>query len=95
MTAANSDPAEPLCVVFIPALVALLARAEALKGDALTEQEVLVIRDAAHCMTLPASALAVLEESRGYADIDAGDCWAEWQAVREQIMAEDGDSGAA
>lgn len=46
---------DPLCLVFIPPLVALLYRAESTLGSPLTEAQVLAIRDNANCVTLPYS----------------------------------------
>jgi len=81
----SSDPEEPLCLVFIPALITLLYRAEQLKGAPLTETEVIRIRDNANCLALPYSLAAKGEEDRGYPDIVAEECWAEWQSAREQL----------
>ena len=69
-------------IVFIPALAPLLLRAEQLKGQPLTEAEVLRIRDHAICATVSREAAARLEEERGYRDIDPENCWAEWQELR-------------
>ncbi len=76
---------DPLCLVFIPPLVALLARAERLKESPLTESEVLAIRDAGTTVALPYSVAAAGEKQRGYPDIVAEDAWAEWQRVRVQL----------
>lgn len=79
---------DPLCFVFMPALVVILHAAEKEKGAPLTEAEVLAIRDDAVCMTVPLSVANDLERSRGYSDISPEDCWDEWLSVREQIAAE-------
>jgi hypothetical protein len=70
---------------FMPPLVALLARAEELKADPLTEEEVLRIRDNANCMMVPADVVRKTEQDRGYPDIDPEDCWEEWQRVRAEL----------
>ena len=78
--------AEPdLIPVFIPALVALLLRAEQGKGSPLSEREVLDIRDRGACVMLPADKVAAMAEGRGYNDIDPEDAWAGWQRARVEI----------
>lgn len=79
---------DPLCSVFMPALVVILHAAEQEKGSPLTEAEVLAIRDDAVGMTVPLSVAKDLERSRGYPDISPENCWHEWLSVREQIAAE-------
>ncbi|WP_426132889.1 hypothetical protein [Pseudomonas sp. PWP3-1b2] len=81
---------EPLCLVFVPALVAVLTAAEHKKGVPLTEVEVCDIRDQATCMTLTFSTALAMEEQRGYPDIVAEDCWNEWQRVRDSIQKSSG-----
>lgn len=71
----------------IPALVALLLRAEQLKGSPLTESEVSRIRDDAVCMTMTLDMKRALEEKRGYPDIDPGDAWNQWQVARVELNA--------
>ena len=68
--------------VFIPALVALLNRAEQVAARPLTEAEVLRIREAAVVVPLPMAAVAQLVAERGYFDLTADNAWAEWQAFR-------------
>lgn len=58
--------ADPLCLVFVPALVAVLTAAEDRKGSPLTEAEVCNIRDQAVCITLPFSVALDMERERGY-----------------------------
>lgn len=77
---------QQLCLVFIPALVALLINAEKKKGSPLTETEVLTIRDKAPCIALPISSAIELEAKRGYADIAAENCWSEWLSERSRIF---------
>jgi hypothetical protein len=76
--------ADPLCLVFVPALAAVLRAAEDKKGAPLTEAEVCEIRDAATCIALPFSTALAMEEERGYPDLIAQDCWNEWQRLRSQ-----------
>ncbi|WP_330212117.1 hypothetical protein [Pseudomonas sp. Z18(2022)] len=71
--------ADPLCLVFVPALVAVLTAAEDRKGSPLTEAEVCDIRDRAVCITLPFSVALDMERQRGYPDLIAENCWSEWQ----------------
>jgi len=73
---------EPLCLVFVPALITLLEAAEHKKGSALTEAEVIAIRDAATCIAVTFSTALAMEKERGHEDIVAEDCWNEWQRVR-------------
>lgn len=76
---------DPLCIVFVPALVALLKAAEDRKGSPLSEAEVLEIRDNATATAVPISAAFALEEERGYRDIVPENCWKEWQRVRSSL----------
>ena len=48
-----NGPDDPLCLVFIPALVTILLNVERKTGRPLTEAEVIAIRDKAVCMTMP------------------------------------------
>src|SRR5947208_271386 len=67
-----------LVLVFVPSLVATLRRAEASKGAALTEEEVLRIRDGCNVFgTVPLAALAV-ERRRGYPDLDPAAPYEGW-----------------
>ena len=84
-TSTQEDPADPLRLVIVPALVAILLNAEEKKGAPLTESEVNEIRDNAPCIAMPASAAAAVEAGRGYADIEAEAAWAEWQRVRLEL----------
>ena len=89
---AMSDEDEDTVVpVFVPALVALLIHAEELNGAPLTRNQVVAIRDNAHCIMVPAPVKADMEAKRGYADIDPERCWEEWLRVRSEIAgAKDG-----
>nr|WP_063572520.1 hypothetical protein [Luteibacter rhizovicinus] len=75
-----------LCLVFIPALVTLLYKAEATLGEPLTEAQVLAIRDGASCAALPYDLAKAGEEARGYPDIVAEDAWNEWQRARRDLF---------
>lgn len=83
--ASSSQPEDPLCLVFIPALVTVLLHAEKTLGRPLTEAEVIAIRDEAVCIAMPASKAAMMEEKRGYPDIVAEAVWLEWQSARLQF----------
>jgi hypothetical protein len=78
---------DDLLPVFIPALVALLIRAEELNGSPLTRNQILAVRDNANCVMLPPSAKAEIEEERGYTDIDPERCWEDWLIVRARMSA--------
>lgn len=84
---APSDSAtEELVLVPIPALVALLLRAEQLKGAPLTESEVLRIRDDAACMSMTIEMAQELEKKRGYPDIAPEFAWSQWQVARLELV---------
>src|ERR1700761_3572602 len=82
----SSADDEPLCLLFIPALVTLLYHAESTRGAPLTEAQVLAIRDNANCVGAPVSVAANGEKERGYPHIIAERCWPEWQAPREALF---------
>ena len=82
----NKEPEEELFPVPIPALVAVFLNKEHEKGDTLTEQEVLSIRDNAACIMMPVSAIAKIEESRGYPDVDPEYVWEHWQKARSELI---------
>jgi hypothetical protein len=90
---APKEAGEPLVLVFIPALVAILRHHEIEKGAPLTEEEVIAIREKSVCMAMPAAAARDLADSRGYEDVDPEDVWNEWQVVRAQLeeAREDGE----
>ncbi|AUO46137.1 hypothetical protein [Pseudomonas ogarae] len=77
---------DPLCLVFVPALAAVLTAAESKKGTPLTELEVCNIRDQATCIAVTFATALAMEQERGYADIVAEDCWNEWQRLRLSIQ---------
>ncbi len=78
---------DQLCLVFVPALVALLLNAENTKGRPLTEAEVLEIRDNAACVALPVAVALSMENQRGYRDLVAENCWEQWQRFRSEAQA--------
>lgn len=82
----NNNQDDPLCLVFIPTLIALLYKEEQVKGSPLTENEVTAIRDQATCIMLPYSVATESEKARGYPDIVAENCWVEWQSARKQLF---------
>ena len=69
---------EGLSLVFIPTLAALLTRAQQLNGAALTEDQVLRIRDRSTVVVVHHGDARAVEERRGYVDIDAADAWHSW-----------------
>jgi len=74
---------EHLSLVFVPSLAALLIHAERLNGAALTEAQVLAIRDRSMVMVVPHSKVLSVQERRGYADVDAADAWNSWLKLRD------------
>jgi hypothetical protein len=77
---------EPMVTVFLNPLVMLLAGRERQKGSALTEAEVLEVRDSAACTEMPLS-----QVEKFYASLDAEmpiprlnpeRIWEEWQEAR-------------
>jgi hypothetical protein len=75
---------EGLLLVFVPSLVALLTRAEELKGGALTRDEVLRIRDASNVLVTTPPAARAIEERRGYSDLDAAEPWEGWLRLNQR-----------
>ncbi|CAN5851197.1 hypothetical protein BH11MYX2_BH11MYX2_40110 [soil metagenome] len=70
-------------LVFMPSVHAILSASEERKGSALTEKEVLAIRDASNCITMEPTDARKMEHARGYADLNPELLWAQWQLVRE------------
>lgn len=86
---------EELIPLFIPALSVVLFAAEEKKGVALTEEEVLSIRDNSITMMMPKSAAKSLSEKCAYEDLDPENVWNEWLLFRDQQGLEvDVDGGA-
>jgi hypothetical protein len=79
-----------LAILFVPALSALLTRAEQLKGAALTEEQVLRVRDAAVAVVTRADAAAATIAQRGYPEVDPENVWPSWQAIRAKTAGEPG-----
>ena len=77
---------DPLVLVPIPALVAILLNRERAKGSPLTEAEVLAITDKATCVALRYSAAAAIADGRGYDDIAPENVWEEWNAIRPSLQ---------
>ncbi|MBD8557522.1 hypothetical protein HBO18_18165 [Pseudomonas lactis] len=77
---------EPLCLVFVPALAAVLTAAESKKGAPLNEVEACDMRDQATCIAVTFSSALAMEQERGYPDIVAEDCWNEWQRLRPALQ---------
>ena len=82
---AAPPPDDPVVLVFIPALVAVLKAAENAKGAPLDEDEVLTIRNRAAVMTVRRSTAIQLADKRGYPDISPEHAWEDWCAVRGQL----------
>ena len=80
-----------LILYFVPSLVATLLNRERAKGSPLTEQEVIDIRDKCPCIALPPSRAELMDESRGYKDIEADDCWNQWQMARKELNTSNGN----
>ena len=72
-----------LSLVFVPSLAALLLQAQQLNGGALTEAQVLRIRDGSKVMVVGLDEVRAVEEARGYIDIDAADAWQSWLRLPE------------
>jgi len=84
------DTDDDLVFLFIPALVAVLAREENDMGRPLTRVEVESIRDRCNCVMSPRDVAETVRDERGYDDIDPDNAWAEWQEIRREL----GDLGS-
>lgn len=80
-----SEESENTVPVFMPALSAVLLSAEDNKGEPLTYDEVIRLRDKAHCIMIRRESVQKLAESRGYDDIDPENCWHDWQVLRREL----------
>lgn len=76
---------EELVPVFMPALSAVLLSAEDQKGEPLTYDEVIRIRDASPCIMMRVDHVQKMAESRGYNDIGPENCWYDWQHLRREL----------
>lgn len=74
-----------LIQIFNPSLAALLLAAENDKGGALTEDEVIAIRNSATVMMVSEEAAEEFAKKRGYKDIDPDNCWQEWCELRKRV----------
>jgi uncharacterized protein YegJ (DUF2314 family) len=83
MTTNTND--EDLVPVFMPALSAVLISAEDRKGEPLTYDEVIRLRDKSPCIMMRVDDVHKLAESRGYDDIDPENCWYDWQHLRREL----------
>lgn len=80
-----SDDDDELIPVFVPSLSAVLLNAENEKGQPLTYEEVVQLRDSAACIMAGREQIAQLAERRGYEDIDPENCWYDWQQLRREL----------
>lgn len=71
-----------LLIVPIPSLIATLKEREREKGEALTEEEVIKVRDNCPAIAMYLEQLRRIEEVRGYIDIDPEKVWEEWKRVK-------------
>lgn len=76
---------EGLVLLFIPALVAMVTRAEQLKGAPVTREELLRIREISPVLVSEAEPAQAVEEQRGYADLDLNDPWGSWLALHGRL----------
>jgi hypothetical protein len=76
---------EALIPSFIPALVAILYKAEQTYGQPLTREQVLAIRDASNVVMLPRDLVAKTAADRGYEDLDPKLAWEQWQEARKEL----------
>jgi hypothetical protein len=75
---------EGLELFFIPSLAGMLFRSQQENGAALTEDEVLDIRDHWGVLVMTHDDARALEERRGYSDIDPADVWQNWLRLQEE-----------
>lgn len=69
---------DPLVIVPVPSLIAVLLNAEEKKGKDLTQDEVNEITEHCTCMTMPFSVAYEMELKRGYRDIRPEYAWQDW-----------------
>lgn len=75
----STASSRPCVAFFVPALRVLLEAAA--KKGALSEADVLALRDRAVVMESSPDALTELERTRGYADLDPELVWEQWSAL--------------
>ncbi len=80
-----TDQHEQVVPLFTPPLASLLAAAEQEKGGALTEIEVLGIRDQSACIMVDCKEAKAVEEKRGFVDVNPNNCWADWHRLRVEL----------
>jgi hypothetical protein len=61
----------------------MLFRAQQQNGAALTEDEVLLVRDRMGVLVMSDDDARAMEERRGYVDIDPTDVWQSWLRLQE------------
>jgi hypothetical protein len=71
----------------MPSLVATLRAAERSKGEPLTEEEVIGIRNEFPSVAVPRDIAQKIDEERGYKDIDPENAWEDWQEMRRHFAA--------
>jgi hypothetical protein len=74
---------EGLVLLCIPSLAGMLFGAQNENSAALTEDEVLSIRDRMGVMVMRHDDARAMEEKRGYVDIDPADAWQGWLRLQE------------
>lgn len=83
---ASAPPQHRMMIISIPSRVSLLWSREQGKGSPLTEREVAETCNESASVALPLAVAAAVEDGRGYRDIDPGNCWAEWQQTRIELI---------
>ncbi len=71
--------------LFEPSLLTILKNAQSTKGQSLTEQEVLSLRNHTPAMVAPTDVILNMNETRGYQDIDPKSPRADWQKRRTEL----------
>ena len=79
---------EGLRLFFIPSLAGMLWRTQQENGAALTEDDVLQIRDRWAVLVMTDDDVRAMEERRGYVDIDGADAWQSWLRLQEAEAAD-------
>lgn len=74
-----------LVIQYMPALVAMLTRAEQLKGKPLTEDDARKMRDHCPAVVCAAESAKAVEDGRGYTDPDPADAWTGWLRHMERL----------
>jgi hypothetical protein len=78
-----AEPEDPLVPVFVPSLATMLLQEEEVRGRALTEREVLAIRDQTTIVLVPRSQAKKMDDSRGHQDLDPENCWQQYLELRK------------